>query len=104
MDIVERLIAYRDRPGRSRAGRDLLAEACNEIGFLRREIETPYVALKYRNDPPAIVRELRDQPERSAVAALPRLSSVPGAPTLNAKNGGVSPAARCLVGPLKPLA
>jgi hypothetical protein len=39
MDIVERLIVYRDRPGRSRAGRELLAEACNEIGFLRREIE-----------------------------------------------------------------
>jgi hypothetical protein len=39
MDIVERLIAYRDRPGRSRHGRELLAEACNEIGFLRREIE-----------------------------------------------------------------
>jgi hypothetical protein len=39
MDIVERLIVYRDRPGRSREGRELLAEAANEIGFLRRENE-----------------------------------------------------------------
>jgi hypothetical protein len=39
MDIVERIIAYRDRPGRSRDGRELLAEAAHEIGFLRREIE-----------------------------------------------------------------
>jgi hypothetical protein len=36
MDIVERLIAYRDRPGRSREGRDLLADACNEIIRLRK--------------------------------------------------------------------
>jgi hypothetical protein len=35
MDIVERLIAYRDRDGRSRMGRDLLAEAANEITELR---------------------------------------------------------------------
>jgi hypothetical protein len=35
MDIVERLITYRDRPGRSREGRDLLADACNEIDRLR---------------------------------------------------------------------
>lgn len=37
MDIVERLIVYRDRPGRSREGRDLLADACNEIMWLRRD-------------------------------------------------------------------
>lgn len=37
MDIVERLIVYRDRPGRSREGRDLLADACNEIDQLRKE-------------------------------------------------------------------
>jgi hypothetical protein len=37
MDIVERIIAYRDRPGRSRHGRDLLADAANEIDRLRRE-------------------------------------------------------------------
>jgi hypothetical protein len=36
MDIVERLIAYRDRAGRSREGRDLLADAANEIMLLRR--------------------------------------------------------------------
>ena len=35
MDLVERLIVYRDRPGRSREGRDLLADACNEIDRLR---------------------------------------------------------------------
>lgn len=35
MDLVERLIAYRDRPGRSREGRDLLADAANEIDQLR---------------------------------------------------------------------
>lgn len=35
MDLIERLIVYRDRPGRSREGRDLLAEACNEIDRLR---------------------------------------------------------------------
>jgi hypothetical protein len=35
MDLIERLIVYRDRPGRSRAGRDLLADACNEIQRLR---------------------------------------------------------------------
>jgi hypothetical protein len=38
MDIVERLIAYRDRAGRSREGRDLLADAANEIIGQRREI------------------------------------------------------------------
>jgi len=37
MDIVERLIVYRDRPGRSREGRDLLADACNEIHRLRKD-------------------------------------------------------------------
>lgn len=37
MDIVEQLIVYRDRPGRSRAGRELLADACNEIDRLRGE-------------------------------------------------------------------
>jgi hypothetical protein len=36
IDIVERLIMYRDRPGRSREGRELLAEACNEIQRLRK--------------------------------------------------------------------
>jgi hypothetical protein len=36
MDIVERLIVYRDRPGRSREGRELLAEAANEIDRLRK--------------------------------------------------------------------
>jgi hypothetical protein len=36
MDIVERLIVYRDRPGRSSSGRELLAEACNEIDALRK--------------------------------------------------------------------
>jgi hypothetical protein len=35
MDIVERLIAYRDRAGRSREGRDLLAEAASEIDRLK---------------------------------------------------------------------
>jgi hypothetical protein len=39
MDIVERIIAYRDRPGRSRHGRDLLADAANEIDRLRRDNE-----------------------------------------------------------------
>jgi hypothetical protein len=38
MDIVERLIAYRDREGRSRDGRDLLADACNEIIAQRNEV------------------------------------------------------------------
>jgi hypothetical protein len=37
MDIVERLIAYRDRAGRSREGRDLLAEAANEIDRYRKD-------------------------------------------------------------------
>ena len=37
-DIVERLMAYRDRAGRSREGRELLADACNEIMGQRREI------------------------------------------------------------------
>jgi hypothetical protein len=46
MDIVERLIAYRDRAGRSREGRDLLAEAANEIMFLRRETERLYLTLR----------------------------------------------------------
>jgi hypothetical protein len=36
VDVVERLIAYRDREGRSREGRDLLADACNEIQRLRK--------------------------------------------------------------------
>jgi hypothetical protein len=45
MDIVERLIAYRDRVGRSDAGRELLAEAANEIGFLRRELERVTIRL-----------------------------------------------------------
>lgn len=45
MDLIERLIVYRDRPGRSREGRDLLAEACNEIGFLRREIDRLHLRL-----------------------------------------------------------
>jgi hypothetical protein len=41
MDIVEQLIVMRDskRFGFSRSDRELLAEACNEIVFLRREIE-----------------------------------------------------------------
>jgi hypothetical protein len=39
MDIVERLIVYRDRPGRSREGRDLLADACNEIIRLREGLQ-----------------------------------------------------------------
>ena len=39
MDIVERIIAYRDRAGRSREGRDMLADAANEIMRLRREID-----------------------------------------------------------------
>jgi hypothetical protein len=41
MDIVEQLIVMRDseRFGFSRSNRDLLADACNEISFLRREIE-----------------------------------------------------------------
>ena len=34
-DIVERLIAYRHRQGRSREGRELLADACNTIMHLR---------------------------------------------------------------------
>jgi hypothetical protein len=38
MDIVERIIVYRDRPGRSHAGRELLAEAANEITALRRDL------------------------------------------------------------------
>jgi hypothetical protein len=40
MDLVERIIAYRDRPGRSREGRDLLADAANEITRLRRTFKT----------------------------------------------------------------
>jgi hypothetical protein len=39
MDIVERLIVYRDRPGRSREGRELLAEAVNEIDRLRKAMD-----------------------------------------------------------------
>jgi hypothetical protein len=39
MDIVERLIAYRDRAGRSREGRELLADACNEIDRLRKAMD-----------------------------------------------------------------
>ena len=39
MDIVERIIVYRDRPGRSREGRDMLADVANEIMRLRREID-----------------------------------------------------------------
>jgi hypothetical protein len=39
MDIVERLIVYRDRPGRSREGRELLADACNEIDRLRKAMD-----------------------------------------------------------------
>jgi hypothetical protein len=39
MDIVDRIIIYRDRQGRSLEGRELLAEAANTIGFLRQEIE-----------------------------------------------------------------
>jgi hypothetical protein len=38
MDLIERLIVYRDRPGRSREGRELLAEACNEIIAQRNEV------------------------------------------------------------------
>ena len=37
MDIVERLIVYRDRPGHSRDDRELLADVANEINFLRKE-------------------------------------------------------------------
>jgi hypothetical protein len=50
MDIVERLIAYRDRAGRSREGRDLLAEAANEIEFLRQEIGRLYEILAKATD------------------------------------------------------
>jgi hypothetical protein len=35
MDIVERIIVYRDRSGRSREGREMLADAANEIDKLR---------------------------------------------------------------------
>jgi hypothetical protein len=49
MDIVERLIAYRDRAGRSDAGRDLLAEACNEIERLRKDKAVLAVAFKLVN-------------------------------------------------------
>jgi hypothetical protein len=45
MDIVERLIAYRDRAGRSREGRDLLADACNEIIAQRQQITSLTTAL-----------------------------------------------------------
>jgi hypothetical protein len=45
MDIVERLIVYRDRPGRSRDGRDLLADACNEIDRLRKVLKVFQEAL-----------------------------------------------------------
>jgi len=38
-DIVDQLILYCERPGRSEAGRKLLKDACDEIWFLRREIE-----------------------------------------------------------------
>lgn len=51
MDIVERLVAYRDREGRSREGRDLLADAANEIMFLRRELGRLYVMLQNAQSP-----------------------------------------------------
>jgi hypothetical protein len=51
MDIVERLIAYRDREGRSDGGRDLLADAANEIVFLRRELGRLYVMLQAAQSP-----------------------------------------------------
>jgi hypothetical protein len=35
MDIVERIIVYRDRSGRSLEGREMLADAANEIDKLR---------------------------------------------------------------------
>ena len=50
MDIVERLIAYRDRTGRSRSGRELLDEAVGEIGFLRREIERLVLRRRIESD------------------------------------------------------
>lgn len=50
MDIVERLIVYRDRAGRSREGRDLLADACNEIDKLRKENAALATALKRARD------------------------------------------------------
>jgi hypothetical protein len=38
-DITDRLSMYRDRPGRSSSGRELLAEAANTIEFLRQEVQ-----------------------------------------------------------------
>jgi hypothetical protein len=58
MDIVERLIAYRDRAGRSREGRDLLAEACNEIDELRKDKAVLAVAFK-------LVKRTLDEVEQS---------------------------------------
>lgn len=37
--IVDHIIAYRDRPGRSRHGRDLLADVANEIDRLQKIID-----------------------------------------------------------------
>lgn len=45
LDIVERLIAYRDRVGRSRHGRELLADACNEIILWRGAVIEAHRAL-----------------------------------------------------------
>jgi hypothetical protein len=59
MDVVDRLIAYRDRPGRSQLGCELLDEAAAEIGFLRREIERLYLQLR--------VEEQRDEPSESEI-------------------------------------
>ena len=43
-DIVERIIVYRDRPGRSRDGRDLLAELLPAArDYLQRMNQRPHV-------------------------------------------------------------
>jgi hypothetical protein len=77
MDLVERLIVYRDRPGRSREGRDLLAEACNEIDRLRLWIrridninDSPAQFSKEVDD--ACADALSGKPMRGLIDARPR--------------------------------
>jgi hypothetical protein len=69
-DIVERLIAYRDRPGRSRDGRDLLADACNEIIKQRREITSLTAAIQHTDDLISHMRELAEQIRERATKLL----------------------------------
>jgi len=49
-DIVDQLILYCERPGRSEAGRKLLKDACDEIWFLRREIERLVLRRRIESD------------------------------------------------------